>query len=174
MQLSEEWRQISDWPHYEVSSEGRVRRVAPGKGTRVGLVLKLRWRGPEGRQYLSVCLTHDRLRRDMRVNVLVAEAFHGPRPDGFVAAHLDGQRSNNRSTNIAWVTPAENESHKLKHGSRPMGERQWCSKLTAAAVREIRSAEDYRGVGRHFAQRFDVSPALISKIRKGHWWRHVT
>ena len=49
-----------------------------------------------------------RPQRSMRVHILVAEAFHGPRPLGLCALHRDDVKTNNHASNIYWGTRTQN------------------------------------------------------------------
>jgi len=61
------------------------------------------------------------LKLHVSINVLVATAFHGPKPfPSAVARHLDGVRSNNLAENIRWGTHKDNEEDKVRQG-RPHG-----------------------------------------------------
>ena len=49
--------------------------------------------------------------------LLVVLAFLGPPPfPGAHAAHFDGDKLNNRLSNLRWASPAENEADKRRHG----------------------------------------------------------
>lgn len=72
------------------------------------------------------------------IHSMVLTAFVGPRPNGLQTAHLDGNPSNNRLSNLAWVTPKENCSHKKLHGTHRTGAAHWGIKLTDADVDELR------------------------------------
>lgn len=102
----EEWRDIEGYPGYEVSSLGRVRSP---RG-----VLKS-YLNPDGYRSLSIC--RDNKRYTKRVHRLVAEAFHGPRPHGQVARHVDGDSLNNLASNLRWGSPSENVQDSLRHGT---------------------------------------------------------
>lgn len=47
-------------------------------------------------------------RKNANVHTLVAEAFLGPRPEGMVVHHKDGNRDNCHLSNLEYVTLAEN------------------------------------------------------------------
>lgn len=47
-------------------------------------------------------------RKTYRIASLVAEAFHGPRPDGLDVSHLDQNSFNNRPENLCYETRKEN------------------------------------------------------------------
>lgn len=51
------------------------------------------------------------------VHLLILEAFQGPRPEGTVTRHLDGDKTNNRLSNLRRGTPAENSQDAMRHGT---------------------------------------------------------
>ena len=113
-------------------------------------------------------------KRTVFVHHLVAEAFIGPRPlPNFHAAHLNGNRSDNRLENIAWVSPHENEAHKLKHGTRARGERQHLSKLTDSKVKEMRELQKTGLTFKKLAETYGVTIAAAHRAVRGFTWKHV-
>lgn len=103
-----EWRPVPGWERYHVSSDGRVRNSQTGR------ILK-RWPDKLGYLRVSLCVNYHQVTR--HVHQLVTEAFHGPRPDGHVVRHLDGDRLNNEPANLAWGTPSENTLDSVRHGT---------------------------------------------------------
>ncbi len=150
----EHWRPIEGWP-YEVSSLGNIRRLAIGPGTHVGRVLHPA-AGANG--YLRVTLSDkghytrpkSRKPRNFHVHTLVCAAFHGPRPPGCHARHLDGDRQHNTAANLAWGTARENAADKRGHGTMLIGDRHPRTKVSEEAYRAILKAWDDhpRGYGR--------------------------
>jgi HNH endonuclease len=100
---AEEWRDIAGSPGYRVSSRGAVKSPS-------GRVLSP-WVAGYGYFYISL----GRSRR-ASVHSLVCAAFHGPRPDGKVVAHRDGDGLNNSAENVRWATPSENMQDMIRHG----------------------------------------------------------
>jgi hypothetical protein len=98
----EEWRWIDGYDNYEVSSLGRVRRRQFLKPT-------------TSNGYLYVNLSKDGQQKRLLISVLVAEAFHGLRPDGMDCCHTDGDRQNNRADNLRWDTRSSNTRDRWKH-----------------------------------------------------------
>jgi 16S rRNA A1518/A1519 N6-dimethyltransferase RsmA/KsgA/DIM1 with predicted DNA glycosylase/AP lyase activity len=92
----EEWRTIMDYPDYEVSSLGQVRR-----GDRI---LKPRM----ARGYCRVGLCKESKEKIKTIHRLVAEAFL-PNPDNKSDVdHIDRNRTNNVVDNLRWATRSEN------------------------------------------------------------------
>ena len=164
---TEEWRSVDGFALYFISSLGR---------------LKGRWGNlahlyPTPKGYLAFNLHKGGERHSRSIHVLVAEAFIGPRPDGCEVSHLDGSKPNNRATNLAYKTPAENATDKISHGTHLSGERVPTAKLTDAEAREIRGA--YRRYSKEFggpalAKIYGVNKETIRRVALGtEHWRHL-
>lgn len=94
------WR---EYPGYEVSSLGRVRRATPARGTQAGRVHQPS-RTKDG--YLQVLIRHRGRYLCRTVARLVAWAFV-PCPrwsPALVVTYRDGDRSNCRADNLVWAT----------------------------------------------------------------------
>lgn len=187
-QVVEEWRPVVGYKgHYSVSSLGRVRSEAKGKGFRRSSLIMTAVINPNGRERLTLC--KNGVKTFHSVHKLVAEAFLGPKPNGLVTNHRDGNKLNNRLSNLEYVTSAENEQHAVRLGlkasglrsgrytkpqSTVKGSRHWKAKLNEQDVREIKRliAEDNLTV-RQLAKQFAVDYTTIAKIKHGKAWTHV-
>lgn len=106
---------------YRVTRDGRVLSVAHN------------WRGygeremapsPNSDGYPSVRLTVDGKRTRLAVHRLVARQFLPPRPSSaHEVRHLDGDKTNNHVSNLAWGTPKENADDRTRHGRTSRGRR---------------------------------------------------
>lgn len=104
--MAEEWRVVPSIPAYEASDQGRVRRLTPAIGTKVGLILK-GFVTKNG--YKKISLAVDKKRYQRFVHRLVAEAFLGPIPDGHTVHHHDHDKQNNRATNLEYLPRLQNQ-----------------------------------------------------------------
>lgn len=96
--------------HYAVSSHGRVvRLVGGGHGTRPGRILKPVPNGKRAGGYLTVNLCIEGESTTHNLHTLVAEAFIGPRPDGYEIHHRDHEVTNCRLDNLAVIPHEDNE-----------------------------------------------------------------
>lgn len=169
-----EWRPIPEWPEYEASSDGQVRRVMLKRGTRGAQHLMARstavWGG-----YPFVSLTRDYRSVGHYVHRLVAAAFLGPCPEGMEVNHKDSNRQNNHVDNLEYVTRAENMLHAYRVGGRIQryGEQSPNSRLTTAQAFEIWQLRQ-SGIGvRELGRRYAISPRVISKIQSGTAWKRA-
>lgn len=126
------WKTIEGYEgYYEVSDDGAVRSldryVADTTGKHVGKKRLLRgalMKLTEGKTqrkdggYLVVNLRKNRTSWVVPVHILVAKAFI-PNPDNKPTVnHKDGDKLNNRVSNLEWVSYAENNVHALQTGLR--------------------------------------------------------
>ncbi len=109
----EEWRDAVDFVGYEVSSHGRVRRSAPGRRTYVGKQMSL---VVSTIGYHVVGPTVNGKNKHAYVHDMVCAAFIGPKPDGCDVNHIDGVKTNNRVSNLEYVTHRENMRHAARTG----------------------------------------------------------
>jgi hypothetical protein len=163
----EVWRDVPGYEGlYSVSSWGRVRSLI---GRRRGLAQGCMRR--EG--YWGHSLNRDGKLKTFRTHMLVALAFLGPRPAGYTVNHKDGNKLNNRASNLEYMTLADNIRHGFAHGLMAVGESMPTSKLTDAAVLDIRNraaaGESYRVLAREYG----VAPSCISTAARGVKWKHV-
>lgn len=120
--------------------------------------------------YANVRLSRDGKKSWKKAHRVVCEAFHGAPPTAtHHAAHLDNDPLNNHCENLAWLTPKENNAHKLIFGTHQdmAGEKHPCARLSdddVAAIRERASAgESGRALGREYG----VNQSHISRIVRG-------
>src|SRR5690606_25876746 len=77
-------------------------------------------------------------RETLFVHKEVAYAFLGPRPEGLVVRHLNGDQTDNRVENLAYGTHKDNSQDALRHDTLPKGETHFKSTLTNEQVIELR------------------------------------
>jgi hypothetical protein len=110
----EMWKRVEGFNRYEVSTEGRLRGGKQKDYIHKG--------GKDKDGYIQVILRCDvkgiyaRDRSTKRLHRLIAEAFI-PNPDNKKEVnHIDGNKLNNRISNLEWVTTKENIRHAHKIG----------------------------------------------------------
>ena len=161
------WKQIAGFPDYFVSSHGRVASLRTGIA-----VLMKGGPGTSPMRYQRVTLTHpDGKRLARNVHVLVAEAFHGPRPDGMWALHRSGEVTDCSAANVYWGTPKQNSDDRVSHGRSGSCEANPNAKLSATSVLDIRAQYIAGGVTQaQLADAFGVKQAHVSRVLRGACW----
>lgn len=164
--MDKNFRPIPSYPKYEVNKDGWVRNAYTQKPLQ-------QFENVDG--YLMVALWKNGRALHRRVHRLVAEAFYGPQPfEGAEVNHIDGNKKNNRVSNLEYVTKLENIEHAVQTGLVKRGEESTGHKLTEEKVREIRDLHKNGKISlRDLAFMFDVSQEAVVKIVKNRNWRHV-
>jgi len=118
----ESWRAVVGFESgYEVSDLGRVRsitRTVPCKGGTRTVNGRIRKQAVTSVGYSIITMSVDNKLTTKLVHLLVLEAFVGPRPDGMEACHYDGNKTNNRLSNLRWDTKAANAEDAVRVGKR--------------------------------------------------------
>lgn len=155
---------IDRFPQYEFHEEGFVisyvksspRVMKPIKmGQYVGLQLK-RSDGHTEKAYL---------------HRLICEAFYGPCPGGMECRHLDGDRGNNRASNLAWGSKMENENDRRIHKTTSKGEKNPMAKLSREKVNKMRQCRHQTGYSyKAIGDKFGVSAMTAFRAVTGQSW----
>jgi hypothetical protein len=180
-----EWRLLREFPDYEISNDGRLRRFTAGSNTKPGAHIRA---GLSKGGYPKYGVTYPSGRRVYRsAHRLVASEFLEPAPNpGMFVLHGDDNRLNCVSTNLRWGTPKLNVLDAKRNGRWQEGadhsstRKPWCrargsgqptAKLDDEIVRIILS--DPRK-GTVIAKQYGVDSSLVYRIKKGKSWKHIT
>jgi hypothetical protein len=163
------WRSIPGFARYEASTDGDVRIASSGRIISQHLDTHgypcLRIRSDDGR-YIT-----------KNTHRMIAIAFLDPAGRKETVNHIDGNRLNNRASNLEWATQSENLAHAyslgLRRAYRPAGEKHHCARLTEADVLEIRSLSAQGRLRREIARQFGVSKGYITNITRRYSWAHI-
>jgi hypothetical protein len=113
--------ELREFPGYAITKDGKVfslnYRKKPGK------IKELRYTWITG-GYVAVRMSRDEKSIQKLIHRLVAEAFIENTDDKPEVNHIDGDKNNNCSENLEWVTPSENMRHAYDSGLKPTTEKQ--------------------------------------------------
>ncbi|EKN4766024.1 HNH endonuclease [Yersinia enterocolitica] len=102
--------------------------------------------------------------RPVGVHQLVADAYHGPCPEGMQVRHLNDIPDDNRPENLAYGTIADNAADRFKNGNYAAGGKHFKSKLTDFQASEIRELRKQGLKVKQLAEKYMVSLSTIESI----------
>lgn len=171
--MEEVWKDIEGFEgKYQVSNLGRVKSVKrlvdndgvlgkKGKQTVRERILKF----ADARGYKVVALYgHGTKRSILYVHRLVASAFINPKLE---VNHIDGNKENNSSSNLEWVSKRQNMDHAAINGLIH-------SKLTREDIFKIKEKYfDRISSVTSLAEEYGVNVSCIYNVLSGKNWNHV-
>lgn len=161
----ENWKVIPGFEgRYEVSDHGTVKSFLKG-----GRVLKT---SKNFYGYKTVSLTYPCGRvLSIGVHRLVLITFSG-KEEGKMALHNDGNKENNKLSNLRWGDHKDNYADTVLHGTAIIGEAHPWTRLSKEAVFEIRSdsgtAHKKRMMGK-----YGICEQHAALIMKRKIWKHI-
>jgi hypothetical protein len=176
MSNSEIWAMAKGSDHHEVSNMGRIRsltrivKCGPSNGLRLapGVDLKPFINAKTG--YFQVVFSD---RKKHSVHRLVAHAFCDGYEDGLVVNHKNGIKTDNRASNLEWITSSQNIQHAFSSlgrkgsGAGKFGAKHQTSK--AIVMTSISNGtEEYFGCALDAVRKFpDLDSGGISRCCNG-------
>lgn len=175
--MIEEWKEIKDYEGiYSVSNLGRVKSLQR-VGRKSELILTPT---PTTTGYLVVQLRKDKQRKSFLVHRLVMETFN-PASEYYEVNHKDFDITNNKISNLEWVTPKENSEHYWRESNledrlpTPKGELHHLSVLTKESVLEIRRLWETKEVTNksELGRMFGVKENTIRQVVNRTTWKDI-
>lgn len=175
----EKWRSIKGYKgYYEVSNRGRIKSLkrtitfVDGRTRRIPerfLKLTLTRNNLGKPAYFVVALCKEHIETQHLVHRLVATAFI-PNPESKSDVnHKDGNKQNNRKSNLEWMTKQENEEHAKAIGLKAWGFRNTKCVISQEDIPSIlrRVKKGRIGIQVKIAKEYGVTPCAINDIVKG-------
>ena len=157
------WKQVKGYEdNYICSSKGQVKSIKRNK------VLKQN----KSPMYYSVDLCKNGEIKRHLIHRIIAMSFHENPQNKPQVNHINGNKLDNRSENLEWVTRSENQLHSIRIGLRhTRGENNSQSKLNSNTVLEIFNSNKTLS---ELALKYNVSKSTICDIKRGYSWTHIT
>lgn len=154
---------------YMISNFGRIKRLA-GYRCKSERLMECNIRKDK---YIIVHLSKNGKQKIFYVHQLVLETFIGPRPNGMVCRHLDGNRTNNKLENLRWGTYDENEQDKARHGTLRKGININTAKLKNKDILEIIELSDNGMSDQEISKKYFISRRNVNDIKNRKTWKHI-
>ena len=97
---------IKDYPNYAITIDSKVYNIKTNKLLKQNI---------NGRGYYQVNLFNNKVSNTLRVHRLLMEAYY-PINEKLDVNHIDGNKLNNKLSNLEWVTRRENIKHAYRIG----------------------------------------------------------
>lgn len=118
--------------------------------------------------YLMVTLSQDGNKRGFLVHRLIAMAFFGlPNEDTLQVNHKNGNKTDNRASNLEWMTPQENVQHSVITGLRCSVKNPYRS-LDDETVHKVCQLIEDSWRNKDISEALGVKQSIIANIRFGH------
>lgn len=125
--------------------------------------------------YATVAVQVAGKRKKFQLHHLVARAFCTGYEPGLCVNHINGVKTDNRPSNLEWVTLAQNTKHAWSTGLVNLrGENSPLHKLTSGQVRIIRRLLKLGASSNELAVLVGVDVKTITGIRDGLKWSHLS
>ena len=163
---NQEFVNIKDHPRYEINKDGVIRNKQNKK-------VKAQYVGSTG--YYMVSFSYKNKSNPHRVHRLLATTFIKNPLNAPHVNHIDGDKLNNKLSNLEWVTHAENMKHAFDNKlANNTGENNGQSKLTEKQVIEIKTLLNNGNLSQYkIAKLYGVSRSCVLGINTGRLWQHI-
>jgi len=169
-ETEEVWKDIPGFEgKYQASNLGRIKSLLYGKERirKPGLSAQGYWNLGLGNGYGTKMTQRT-------VHSLIAETFLGPCPKDNDVRHLDGTRTNNNISNLAYGTRADNCQDTRDHGRMMVGITHYSTRLKEKDVLEIRRLyATGRLTAKSISRMFMVTVNAVWCILKRRNWKHI-
>lgn len=172
------WKDILGYEgRYQVSNLGRIKslgRKASG-ALPIDTIRKISLPVQKFR-YCSLSMSKDGIVKNHQLHTVVALHFCEKLTGKTEVNRKDGVKTNNKASNLEWVTSSENTLHGLSLGimnTARGSQKPKCAKLNETKVEKIKK-QLKDGVSRaSIAREHGVNKVTIYAIKRGQTWKHV-
>ena len=179
------WKDIDGFEgYYQVSNMGRVKSVARTIFIRTNIVGKTKPLSIKDRiislqkergKYFAASLWINGVGVRIRVHRLVAKAFIPNPKNKSEVNHIDGNKENNKSSNLEWATASENRTHAFRIGlqNSAVGEKVGSSTHTDDDVRTV-LLEFKKGLSlTEISHKYGWNFGFPYRVVTGRAWNHI-
>ncbi|MEX0596564.1 MAG: HNH endonuclease [Candidatus Paceibacterota bacterium] len=171
------WKKIPEFNLYEASDQGFI-KTFNWKNKGIERIMKP---SLDGSGYLrTMLLGDDKKFYTIKVHRIIGITFIDNPENKPQINHKNCIKTDNRVSNLEWVTLSENQIHAYKQNRRSMrGECNSCATLTDREVFEIRANYEFgkkckKGITKkQIAEKYNTSFNVIKRIVQNKTWKHL-
>lgn len=178
MQSNEEiWKDLPYCNYYQVSNLGNARsKDRPYKYSKKKfLKAKSVALTNNGNGYRLFGTSVDGRKKNFYIHRVVAQLFL-PNPNNLPEVnHKDGDKTNNRVSNLEWVSMEDNREHAVLNNLVAHGESNGLNKLTERQIREILLAAQLNPLVNRtrLGEQYGIGNSVVCRIISGKRWRRT-
>lgn len=168
------WKDIPGYSGYQASTLGRIRSFwMHRKHYLVTTPHILKTWNRTGYRAIELCV--EKKRNLLAVHCLVLLAFVGPPPKSMECLHCDGNKINNKLTNLRYGTRSENLYDSVRHGTHVnlKGSENPSSKLSEDQVVSMRSLNSKGFSTKYLVEKFKTCKSNVRMIVTRKSWKHI-
>lgn len=162
--MSETWKPVKGFEEfYEISNTGKIKTLRLNKIMKPSL---------QKTGYYQCSLTLNKKLYYRYIHRLVAENFLKFIPNKYCVNHKDGNKTNNKVSNLEYCTMGENNKHAGLMNLKPIGTKHTNSKLTKQdliKIEKLLSSGEF--THKKIAEIFEVSRSVITCYSNGKTYR---
>jgi len=151
---------IDGFPNYHVTRNGKIIRICDNKE------LKLDLRAG----YVQIQLTHNKIRKGLRIARLVAQAYIENPYNLPEVNHINSNKTDNTVENLEWCSRSYNIKHSYITNNKKPTINSRGFKLTAEKVSEIKQLLKQNIPQQKIAEIYSVGRTAITMINTGKTW----
>jgi len=155
------------YENYEITKNGDVYYMR-------GDIIRLRRHRLDKKGYPVICITDKGRGYTVKIHHMVALRHLPLRPSPqHEIRHLDGDKTNNHYTNLAWGTAKENAADREAHGRTARCERNGAARLTQSQVDRIRflKGKVQYGLWSNLARALDIDRRTLYHVLNNDSWK---
>lgn len=160
-----DYKTLPDLPGWEIYADGRIK--SSGRPSHNKPPMFLKFAVSKGGYYTFSGPEKQGRQPRYQVHTTVCRAFHGEKPAwAECIRHLNGIRTDNRPSNLAWGTLQENSDDRVKHGQSLKGILHPNCKFSAEDIQTIKEMFKKGCLKYKIAEKYNVSRQCIYRTLK--------